>query len=100
MAGGQKDNMAVIHDEPTEKQLEAATRLVKRLLRFFDIKTLGGAPRICQEPWHEPGLSRNPWDAHRGADASRVQTLGTMKAAVIKGLGAVALVGALWAFAG
>lgn len=40
--GEQKDNMAVIHDEPTEKQLEAATKLVKTLLRFFDIKTLGG----------------------------------------------------------
>lgn len=40
--GEQKDKVAVVHDEPTEKQLEAASKLVKTLLEFFDIKTLGG----------------------------------------------------------
>ncbi|WP_016833043.1 peptidoglycan recognition family protein [Herbaspirillum lusitanum] len=40
--GEQKDKVAVVHDEPTEKQLEAVSTLVKTLLQFFDIKTLGG----------------------------------------------------------
>jgi N-acetylmuramoyl-L-alanine amidase len=40
--GEQSDKVAVAHDEPTEKQLEAASTLVKSLLHFFDIKTLGG----------------------------------------------------------
>lgn len=40
--GEQKDKLAVVHDEPTEKQLEAASKLVKTLLQFFNIKTLGG----------------------------------------------------------
>jgi hypothetical protein len=40
--GEQKDKVAVVHDEPTERQLEAASILVKTLLQFFDIKTLGG----------------------------------------------------------
>lgn len=40
--GEQKDLVAVAHDEPTEKQLDAAYTLVKALLRFFDITTLGG----------------------------------------------------------
>jgi hypothetical protein len=40
--GEQNDKVAVVHDEPTEKQLEAASALLKALLQFFDIKTLGG----------------------------------------------------------
>lgn len=40
--GEQKDKLAVGYDEPTEKQLAAASALVKTLLQFFDIKTLGG----------------------------------------------------------
>lgn len=40
--GVQKDKVAVVHDEPTEQQLETISKLVRTLLEFFDIKTLGG----------------------------------------------------------
>lgn len=40
--GGQSDKLATTHDEPTEKQLQAASVLVKALVQFFNIQTLGG----------------------------------------------------------
>lgn len=40
--GVQNDKLDLVYDEPTEKQLEAAFALVKTLLQFFEIKTLGG----------------------------------------------------------
>jgi N-acetylmuramoyl-L-alanine amidase len=40
--GEQKDKAAVLHDEPTEMQLQSAFTLVKALLQFFDLKSLGG----------------------------------------------------------
>ncbi|BEV14135.1 peptidoglycan recognition protein family protein [Herbaspirillum sp. DW155] len=40
--GEQKDKADVTHDEPTEQQVEAAFALIKTLLHFFEIKTLGG----------------------------------------------------------
>lgn len=40
--GEQNDKLAASHDEPTEKQLQAASILVKALVQFFSIKTLGG----------------------------------------------------------
>jgi len=40
--GEQKDQVAIVHDEPTEMQINAAYTLVKALLRFFEITTLGG----------------------------------------------------------
>ncbi|MBB6186429.1 peptidoglycan recognition family protein [Rhodanobacter sp. MP7CTX1] len=37
-----KDEFAVNHDEPSERQLEAASALTKTLTDFFNISTLGG----------------------------------------------------------
>lgn len=40
--GAQNDKLSVRHDEPTEKQLQAASALTKVLVASFKIKTLGG----------------------------------------------------------
>ena len=40
--GQENDKADLTHDKPSEKQLEAASVLVKSLLNFFDIEKLGG----------------------------------------------------------
>lgn len=46
--GEQTDKVAVVHDEPPEKQLLACSKLVKSLTQFFAIKTLGGHREFAQ----------------------------------------------------